>query len=228
MHTLAIFLRADEKNDRDMWFAESISELVEAAIQEFGCGRVGGFGRGGDLLEIWATISETSSPETVEHIEQILKQHCGPETRVYEVITQDKEDDGEGVERSLFAKNEDIPQRELPLSSPKYAYSQFTLAEKITNNSLEQEDRYVFKNIACSGKTNFENLLFWVNEYSGMTKERLNKSLERLQQAKYIHEENGIFRTSDSLNEHLPKTAMGNVSSLREDAWRRVYTAFFS
>ena len=226
MHTLAVFLNLDENDDRDMWFADSLTELIDDTIQKFGKGGVGGYGRGGGL-EIWATVSETYSPEAVRALEEMLRQYCAPDTRIYEVFNENEDDDKNGEERPLFAPGETAPQNPLPLAAPKFEYRPFELSELPVEQVLERQDRHVFEAIASIGQPDFQSLLFWVDEYSGCTEFELKQSLERLRHAGYIDSREDYYFVTESMLSHLPTTATGTVSTLREQAWDRFFEVFF-
>jgi hypothetical protein len=95
---------------------------------------------------------------------------------------------------------------------------------------LGEEDRYVFQAIATSGGLSREAIAPAVDaaQRKGLSDAEVAGALDRLERAGYIQvqgEDIGLPKVIENL---LPKTASGRVSSLREAAWDQVFEALFA
>lgn len=226
MQSMALFLPLSDRDDHDLWFAESLSELIDEALRPFDSSGVGGYGYGGDEIEIWITLP--SSPEAMDAVRGLARRHCPQGTRVYVAdVNDDDEDDVESVETPLFDDGEQAAEKPLPLAAAKFAYRVFRIAAHKHRSKFGDKDRYVFKNIAIKPGGDVEAVRYWVDEECGITAAQFAASLDRLQSSGYIVPCEGGYAVPADISNQLPHTAQGNVSSIRQDAWNAVFEAFF-
>lgn len=226
MQSMALFLPLSDRNDRDLWFTESLSELIDDALSQFDPGGVGGHGYGGDEIEIWITLP--SSPTAIEAVQDLARKHCPQGTRVYvSHENDDDEDDVESFEKPLFDDGEQAAEEPLPLAADQLAYRAFRISPRSHRPSFGEKDRYVFKSIAIHPGCDVTTVRLWADEECGISAAQFVESLDRLQSSGYIIRFKGAFAVPEDIIKQLPHTARGNVSSIRHDAWDAVFKAIF-
>ena len=211
-------------NDEDAWFLESLAELVDETLLSLGAS-VGGFETGPEEVGICVFGADPKTMAT--KVTPFLKRHCPSGTHLHTFY--DDVEEGESEDNPLFTDADTATCEPLPVSSSDFAYSPLDLKPYRQSIKFAADDRYIFKAIATSPGISVTNLNDAIDaaERIGLKDDELSDGVARLQDADYIYSDAEGLHVARRIANELPRTAKGNVSSYRDDAWKQVYDTLF-
>lgn len=214
----------EHPTDHDQWFIESLAELMDDQLSTIQ-GAVGGFETGGDIVGI--CVFDADPKQMAQALTPLLKAHCPPGTCLH--LYYEEDEPGETEEFPLFGEGEKPPCLPLPLTSPDMAYGSVNLKPTSVPIGFTQTDEEIFKAIATAPGLTRDNIGNAVDAmmHIALTDEEISSGLSRLLEAGYIHVDNQSFVVAPEIAEQLPRTAKGNISAYREEAWDQVNAALF-
>lgn len=211
-------------NDSDAWFLESLSEMIDEALLPLGAS-VGGFETGPDEvgLCVFGADPKTMATELVP----LLKRHCPAGT--YLNVFYDEDEDGTSEDILLFRSGEAPVREPIPVTSPEHAYRPVDLTAPALSSRFAEDDRYIFKAIASSPGLSLGDINSAMDamERIRLEEQALKDGIDRLQKAGYVRSDAAGLQVAPRIAGQLPRTAKGNVSSYRREAWDRVFEALF-
>lgn len=213
----------DRPDDREAWFLESLAELVDAALQPLGA-EVGGIEEGRD--ECGLCLFGDDAGEMAAAVVPLLKRHCPAGT----VLEMSGDHAGPREIVPLFPPGETPAGEPLPVASPEFAWRPVDASRLRPAAAFAASDRHVFRTIAtCPGiAVDQINAALDAADRTTLPEADVAAGVDRLVAAGYVETREEKLRVAPTMAERLPRTAAGNVSWFRSDAWHTVEEALFS